>query len=228
MNRRHWLRNLTGGIAAATGALAVTRAGQDLAPSAQMHRLEDVAPLQCPPGKRGPRDGYFPDVVVTTHEGERARFYSDLVMGRTVLFNFMYTSCSERCPLYTANLVKVQRLLGERVGKDIFMYSLSLDPLTDTPRVLRDYTEAHGVGPGWRFLTGKPADMEVLRQRLGFVDPNPEVDRDKESHLGILRYGNEKLDRWSACAAQTRPETIARYISWMEPAADPGAEGEGS
>ena len=218
MNRRHLLRRLSGGLAAATGALAVTQGREDTA-SAPIHRLEDVPLLPCPPGRRGPRDGYFPDAVVTTHEGARARFYTDLVMGKTVVFNFMYTSCSERCPLYTANLVKVQRLLGDRVGRDIFMYSLTLDPRTDTSRVLRAYVEQQGVGPGWTFLTGKPDEMELLRQRLGFVDPDPKLDQDKESHLGIVRYGNEKLDRWSACAAQTRPETSVKYISWMEPSA---------
>ncbi|HEY3128243.1 MAG TPA: SCO family protein [Acidobacteriota bacterium] len=219
MNRRTVFRNLTGGMAALTGALAGARAAQEgiTRSPAEPQRLADVAPLPCHCGKRGPRDGYFPDVVVTSHEGGRARFYSDLVMGKTVVFNYMYTRCEERCPLYTMNLVKVQRLLGDRVGRDIFMYSLTLDPLADTPKVLRKYAEGHGVGPGWLFLTGKPADMELLRQRLGFVEPDPELDRQKSSHVGLIRYGNERLDRWSACAAQSNPETIVKYISWMEP-----------
>lgn len=217
MNRRTLLRNLTGGVAALTGtAVAARSAAGEERPASGPQRLEDVPPLPCA-DKRGPRDGYFPDLIVMSHEGERARFYSDLVMGKTVVFNFMYTRCEERCPLYVMNLVKVQRLLGDRVGRDIFMYSLTLDPLADTPRVLREYAEQHGVGPGWKFLTGKPADMEILRQRLGFVDPDPERDKEKSSHMGLLRYGNERLDRWSACAAMTRPEQIVKYISWMIP-----------
>lgn len=225
MDRRDWLRNLTGGVAALTGAFAGARAAQNSA--AQTHRVEDVAPLPCPAEKRGPRDGYFPDVIVTSHEGERARFYSDLVMGKTVVFNFMYTQCKEFCPRYTSNLVKVQRLLGDRVGRDIFMYSLTLDPLADTTRVLRKYAEGHGVRPGWRFLTGKPADIELLRQRLGFVAPDPKADGEKSSHMGLIRYGNERLDRWSACAALANPGAIVTYISWMEPKGPAPSQQEG-
>jgi protein SCO1/2 len=164
----------------------------------------------------GPRDGYFPNVVLTTHENERTRFYDDLVRGRIAVFTFMYTTCDGRCPLYTANLVKVQQLLGSRVGKDIFMYSITLDPLVDTPKVLRRYVEGHGIGEGWTFLTGKPADIELLRQRLGFVEADPELDKQKSAHTGLIRYGNEKLDRWSACPAMTSPSEIVQNLSWLE------------
>jgi protein SCO1/2 len=164
----------------------------------------------------GPRDGYFPNVVLTTHENERTRFYDDLVRGRIAVFTFMYTTCEGRCPLYTANLVKVQQLLGSRAGKDIFMYSITLDPLVDTPKVLRRYVEDHGIGEGWTFLTGKPADIELLRQRLGFVEADPELDKQKSAHTGLIRYGNEKLDRWSACPAMTNPSEIVQNLSWLE------------
>ncbi|MBI3941175.1 MAG: SCO family protein [Acidobacteria bacterium] len=129
MKRRNLLCNLTGGIAALGGALAGARAANErlAASSRGTQRMEDIMPLPCAE-RRGPRDGYFPDVIVMSHEGERARFYSDLVMGKTVVFNFMYTHCEERCPMYTMNLIKVQELLGDRVGRDIFMYSLTLDP----------------------------------------------------------------------------------------------------
>src|SRR5262245_41472939 len=113
MDRRQLLRNFTGGIVVLAGASKEGRSGQarPAALDGEPHRLEDVPLLPCPPGKRGPRDGYFPDVIVTSHDGERARFYSDLVMGKTVVFNFMYTNCTDRCPMYTMNLVRVQRLL---------------------------------------------------------------------------------------------------------------------
>ena len=158
----------------------------------------------------GPRDGYFPNVVLTTHDNEKARFYDDLVRGRVVVFSFMYTTCDGRCPLYTENLKKVQIILGERLGRDIFMYSITLDPQTDTPRVLSRYVESHGIEPGWTFLTGKPADIESLRRRLGFVESDPQLDKQKSSHQGLIRYGNEKLDRWAACPAMTNSHEIVR------------------
>ncbi len=172
--------------------------------------------IQCAAPRRGPRADYFPNVVLTTHENERARFYDDLLRGRTVILNFMYTTCEGRCPLYTANLMKVHKLLGDRMGKDIFLYSFTLDPEVDTPRVLRAYAEAHGIGRGWRFLTGNPEDLEMLRRRLGFSAPDPELDRRKSSHTGLIRYGNERLDRWAACPALADPAKIVRHLGWLD------------
>src|SRR5712692_3720568 len=163
------------------------------------------------------RDRYFPNVVLTTHEGRTVRFYDDLIKDKVVTINFMYTQCEDgRCPLTTANLVRVQKLLKDRVGRDIFMYSFTLTPEHDTPAVLRRYARAYGVGPGWTFVTGKPADMERLRRKLGFAWANPVRDAKKASHTGNLRYGNEPLQLWSACPAMSRPEWIVESMSWID------------
>src|SRR6266851_6989515 len=142
---------------------------------------------------------YFPNVVLRTHEDKSVRFYDDLIKGKIVVINFMYTSCGDICPGMTQNLVDVQRILGERVGRDIFMYSISLRPVLDTPEILKDYAETFGVQPGWLFLTGEADDIELLRRKLGFVDPDPDLDADLEQHIGVVRFGNEALDRWAGC-----------------------------
>ena len=155
----------------------------------------------------------IPDVEVVTHDGQPARFYTDLVAGRVVTFNFMYTGCGGICPLVTANLLRVQELLGARVGHDIFMYSITLQPELDTPEVLRDYAAAHGVGPGWRFVTGRPVAIEAVRQALGFRSLDPELDIIADEHTGMLRYGNAALDRWAGGPAMGRPEWIVKAIT---------------
>lgn len=144
---------------------------------------------------------HFPNVVLRTHENDEVRFYDDLVKGKVVLISFMYTACEDICPMTTANLVRVQNLLGDLVGRDIFLYSITLDPETDTPEVLKQYAEAVGAKRGWPFLTGKYEDMELLRHRLGISDPDPVIDADKSQHGGILVYGNEARGRWVLPAA---------------------------
>jgi protein SCO1/2 len=168
------------------------------------------------PPRPGPRAHYFPNVRLQTHDGEWVRFYDDLIKGRIVVFNMMYADCSGICPPMTSNLVKVQRALGERVGRDIFMYSITLTPEVDTPAVLKQYAEHRGVGPGWRFLTGRRRDIELIRRRLGFVDPDPLLDRDKSTHTGMLRVGNERYDQWAGCAALSPVEQILKTILWMD------------
>ena len=159
---------------------------------------------------------YFPNVVLTTHEGKEVRFYDDLIKDKIVTINFMFTTCPKACPLIISNLAKVQKLLGPRVGRDIFMYSITLDPAHDTPAVLREHAEMHHVGPGWLFLTGSPDDIELLRRKLGFTDPDPEIDKDRESHIGNVRYGNEALQLWAACPGRAHAAWIAESISWVD------------
>ncbi len=154
----------------------------------------------------------FPNVPLRTHTGATVRFYDDLVRGKIVVINMMYADCEGLCPPMTNNLVRVQKLLGNRVGKDIFMYSITLRPEKDTPQDLADYAEMHGVEPGWIFLTGAIQDVERLRYALGFFDPDPAVDKQAARHVGMVRIGNDAFNRWSMAPALAVPEQIVSSI----------------
>lgn len=190
--RRDWLKWMGG------SALAPALAGAAAAaPSAS---------------KAGPRANYFPNVTVQTHEGKNVRFYDDLVHGKIVVFSMMYTVCTNICPVSTANLLQVQEALGSRLGKDIFMYSMTLQPQFDDPKALREYMRRYGIKPGWTFLTGRPDDMDALRRKLGFYDSDPALDADIKNHTGMVRVGHERLDRWFMMPAVIAPRQIARQI----------------
>ena len=161
------------------------------------------------------RQRYFPNVVLRTQDNKPVHFYDDLIKGKIVTINFFYAKCEGVCPLITANLVKVQKLLGESVGRDIFMNSISLKPEEDTPAMLKEYEDMHRIGPGWKLLTGKPDDIELLRRSLGFTNPDPVIDKDKSQHIGNVRYGNEPLMLWAACPGMAHAKWIAESISWV-------------
>jgi protein SCO1/2 len=161
----------------------------------------------------GPRR--LPNVPLTTHEGRRVRFYDDLVKDRIVLINFMYVKCEGVCPGMTANLARVQRALGDRVGRDVFMYSITLKPHEDPPEALRGYMRMHAIGPGWEFLTGRRDDVDLVRRTLGFVDPDPALDADVSNHTGLVLGGNDGIDRWAACPALAEPSAIVEFVGWM-------------
>lgn len=158
----------------------------------------------------------FPNCVLTTQEGKQVKFYDDLIRNKIVMINFFYAQCEKQCPPNTANLRKVQKKLGDKMGREIFMYSITLKPEHDNWKVLADYAELNNIGPGWDLLTGDPRDIEMLRKRLGFVDPDPEVDKDTSNHIGLVLYGNDKTQRWSACPALTNPDEIVRILSWID------------
>lgn len=104
--------------------------------------------------------------------------------------------------------MKVQKLLGEGVS----FVSITLDAEHDTPEVLHAYAVAHGVGPGWSFLTGDKDEIDALRRSLGFYDPDPVIDADRTQHAGTFVYGNERLGRWSHMPALVSPEFIAAAV----------------
>lgn len=174
-------------------------------------------PVAVPIVARAMGPDYFPDVVLHSHEGKQVRFYDDLIKDKIVVINFMYARCEGVCPGNTANLRKVQKLLGDLVGRDVFFYSFTLKPEEDTPEVLATYAAAHGVGPGWQFLTGSPEDMELVRQALGFTDPDPLLDQDKSTHVGVVLYGSEPHQQWAACPGLAEPGVLAEQILWMVP-----------
>jgi protein SCO1/2 len=162
------------------------------------------------------RQRYFPNLVLTDQKGRKLKFYDDLVKDKIVIFNMFYAKCEGICSPITRNLVRLQNILGNRVGKDIFMYSFTLKPKEDNVMALKHYAHMHKVKPGWLFLTGAPDDMELLRRKLGYVDPDPEVDKDVSNHIGVIKYGNEPFERWGGCPGMQAPEWIAETLSWVD------------
>ena len=155
---------------------------------------------------------YFTNARLLTHEGTPVRFYDQLLKDKLVVINMMYTVCSGICPANTAALKALQQALGARVGRDIFMYSLTLRPQMDTPDALREYMRQYRVGPGWTFLTGRPDQVDLIRRRLGFVERDPVADADLTRHTGMLRIGNLRTRRWSMAPALASTRQLVSAI----------------
>jgi protein SCO1/2 len=166
--------------------------------------------LAAPPGSPWGAN-YFPNVPLVTADGQTVRLYDDLIKDKHVVFSFIYTNCSKQCGPMTANLARVQRLLGDRVGKDIFFYSISMDPERDTPEVLREYAKAYKAGPGWTFLTGSEADVALIRRKFGDMNP-------VEDHAARLNIGNDRIGQWMSTAALDNPNYLATVVGdWLDP-----------
>src|SRR6266850_1338387 len=157
---------------------------------------------------------YFPNVELTTQDGVKVHFYDDLVKGKMVAINLIYTSCQYQCPLETARLAQVQRLLGDRMGRDVFFYSITIDPEYDTPKVLKEYAEKFGAGPGWLFLTGKQADVDLIQKKLGLYSaPNPS---NPDGHTPYLLVGNQATGQWMRNSGVDNPRFLATTIGdWL-------------
>jgi cytochrome oxidase Cu insertion factor (SCO1/SenC/PrrC family) len=169
------------------------KAGASAAPQA-------VAPPPAQSGGGGTRDArsYFTDLELLTHDGRKVRFYSDVLEGRTVLINVIYTTCKDACPLITQQLNEVRKRIPELFGKQVFFVTLSSDPILDTPKLLKQFAQKQSADvAGWTFLTGKKDHIDHILKKLGqYAD-------DKEDHSTLIIAGNVPAKRW----AKIRPDT---------------------
>jgi len=158
--------------------------------------------------------GYFPNVTLTTQDGAAVKFYDDLIKGRIVAINLIYTTCKYACPLETARLSQVAKLLGDRMGRDVFFYSITIDPAYDTPEVLKAYAQKYEAGRGWTFLTGTKDDIDLISKKLGlYSEPNPS---NPDGHTAMLLVGNEETGQWMRNSAIDNPKFLARTIGdWL-------------
>ena len=132
----------------------------------------------------------IPDVQVYDQDGRSLRFYSELVKGKTVAINFIFTSCTTICPPLTTAMRAIQRQLADRIGRDIWLISLSVDPTVDRPERLRAFATDFGAGPGWSFITGNQADIDRLLKAFG------SYGGDIAAHSTTMLIGNEPAKRW--------------------------------
>ena len=159
----------------------------------------------------------FTNAVLRTHENKEVRFYDDLIRGRQVVINFMYADCHGACPMVTATLLRVYKELKPRMGKDLFFYSLTVKPETDTPAALMHYAKARKANlPGWLFLTGDAYDLETIRFRL-FRMKHPGFDLDASMHAGTLRIINDSTNAWTMVEAFASMPSILAHIGWADP-----------
>ena len=168
------------------------------------------SPVRAAPKGSPWGEGYFPNVALVNQDGKTVHFYDDLVKGKIVAINFIFTHCGDSCPAETANLRQVQKLLGDRMGKDIFFYSISIDPKHDTPEVLKEYAERFKIGPdsGWSFLTGSKEDVTQLRKALGLYRDDTEASKLAE-HTTSMMIGNESTGQWVKRSPFDEPKVLA-------------------
>ena len=166
---------------------------------------------------------YFPNIELTTSKGEKVRFYDDLIKDKVVAVNFIYTSCGEMCPVETARLKTVSQILGDRMGKDVFFYSITIDPDRDSVAVLDAYSKKFKTGEGWTFLMGDEEDIRLLRKKMGlYISTIDEDERELSDHNVNLVIGNQALGRWVKRSPLENPYVIANQMgnwlhNWKQP-----------
>jgi protein SCO1/2 len=153
-----------------------------------------------------PAQKYFSDVELVNQDGEKVRFYTDVLKGKTVVVNAFFTTCTSVCPPMNRSMEKIQEALGDRVGKDVFLVSLTVDPETDTPARLKEYGAKFHAGPGWTFLTGKKENLDWALYKLG------QYVEDKTNHKTVIIIGNESTGLWKKAFGMAKVEELIQLV----------------
>jgi protein SCO1/2 len=164
--------------------------------------------------------GYFSDAPLVTQDGESVRLFSDVLQDRVVVIHGFCTRCEGHTPRQLQVLLQLQAMLGESLGRDAFIVSVTVDPKTDTPEVVREFVEEQGAGgPGWTFLTGEVADVDAVNAKLG------QRVEDPEDFQGLYMLGNVRTTLWLKLPAHAMPMDLFRHVQRL--IQDPGEAAEG-
>jgi protein SCO1/2 len=148
---------------------------------------------------------YFTDTILVDQNGHSHRFYSDLIAGRVVIMNIIFTGCRSSCPIIMGRLLELQDLLGPK-RSDVSILSISVDPVLDTPQMLHAYADSLQAGPGWYFLTGAKDAVDTVLRRIGNRSSKP------EDHSDVIVVGNDASGTWIKLTAIATTEDIARAV----------------
>jgi len=174
---------------------------QKLAPPAEPHDHSHMSKESSSPAEK-----YFTDVELINQDGKKVRFYSDVLKGKTVIVNAFFTSCTSVCPPMNRNMEKIQEALGDRIGRDVFLVSMTVDPETDTPARMKDYAKKFHAGPGWIFLTGKKENLDWALYKLGqYVET-------KDDHTTVLIIGNEPTGLWKKAFGMANVAELVQVV----------------
>jgi protein SCO1/2 len=149
----------------------------------------------------------IPDLELLDQDGHTIHFYRDLVQGKVVAVNFIFTTCTTICPPLGATFARVQKELGERAGRDVRLISISVDPVTDTPERLKAWGAKFHAGPGWTFVTGAKPQIDELLRALGGA-----VAR-REDHSPVVLIGNDARGQWTRTYGLAKPSQLVQIIN---------------
>jgi|GEM_PF-1032576 len=194
-------------LASSTGTGATPQSGGQAEASSGQHQHHHT------PAKQGEQQEavkpWIPDSAVLDQDGKELHFYRDLVKGKVVVISLIYTTCTSFCPLMGARFAKLQAALGERLGKEVYLISVSTDPVTDTPARLKAWGARFGARPGWALVTGDKAEIDRLLlalnsslTRTGYHDP-------------VVLVGGDEQGKWIRTFALEETSVLTAMLDQM-------------
>lgn len=186
-----------------------TRGNGLLAPqkiAGMIETIRSATPAVTPAVTSEGAKSYFGDIVLTNQYGKSVQFYEELMKDKTVVINSFFATCKGSCPVMAGSFAAIQKAFADRIGKDLVLISITVDPATDTPERLLAYAQNMKAQPGWYFLTGPPEKVQQALRKLGQAVP------DKESHNNIFIVGNLQTGLWKKAFGLAKSEDLVKVV----------------
>ena len=199
--------------------LAVASAAGTEPPAASQSAAPDVP--GAGPAEARPAARYFTDVILLNQDGEEMRFYTDLLKDKVVVINTIFTTCTGICPVMSRSYLQLQEHLGDRLGEEVHLISISVDPENDTPPRLKEFGDRYDRREGWHLLTGKKENVELALSKLGqWVDQ-------KDDHTAIVLMGNDRTGLWKKTMGLAPAKELIRLLDsvLLDKGVDPAGAG---
>ena len=177
-----------------------TRANGLASPATILQTIQRMSEVKTAAGH------YFGEVELVNQSGQTMRLYSDVLRGKTVVINSFFATCTGSCPVMGRGLAAIQSRFSDRLGKDLWIVSISVDPETDTPARLQEYASRMHAQRGWLFLTGSKSNVDQALTKLG------QYVAQKSDHQNIMIIGNERTGLWKKAFGMARPDDLIKVV----------------
>jgi len=165
-----------------------------------------AAPLLAQDTQQSPAAQYFGDIVLTNQDGQPMKLYSDLMKDKVIVINSFFASCTASCPVMSKSFSALQKRFADRLGRDLVLVSITVDPERDTPAKLHAYAQKWEARRGWYFLTGSKANVDAALRKLGQYVEEP------SAHMNIIVIGNERTGLWKKAFGLAPSEELAKVV----------------
>ncbi len=155
----------------------------------------------------------FPNSKILNQDGKSVKFYDDLIKGKLVAINFVFSSCPTICPVMQVKFAQLQKEM-KKAGVPVQLISVTVDPVTDTPVRLKKWGKQFGAGDNWTYVTGKKQTIDKILKKLEVFTA------DISDHASFIIMGSDTGGDWKRVNSLAGVEVLAKELTALSAAAE--------
>jgi protein SCO1/2 len=178
--------------------------GKERAAAATTAAATASTPIAATPS---PAAQYFGELPLVDQNGRTVDLYRDVMRDRTVVINAFFADCKNTCPIMANAYRAIQGRFPDRIGRDLALISITVDPKNDTPPRLKSLATQLEAKEGWYFLSGTEDQVNAALRKIGLFAPNP------EGHSNLFLIGNDRTGLWKKALGVADLDAVVEVVN---------------